>query len=353
MRTGTALTGPGQNSIRFPGSLRCDPRGSLPAQTPRSAAVVARFMQFHSVMRPSSLSVLILLSALGCGGDPSPSVSADAPALSVKVSAQQARMDGSNVYSPELVKAPTGLRMYFGGWRDAGQRHDNIYVSDCPDVERACSNVRTVLDSRALGFEHLNDPSIVIHPGGYYIMYMTAVRAGDNALVAAKNHVYYATSWLADGLSWSAPALLVSHHWLPSATVKGDAVELYANDNAVHGGVVRFELGPSGVQVGTPTKVTLPNGTLYANVHASWRPSLKSYQILAERQTPTASSVIDALSSTDGLAWSVVHDSLVTPATGEFRVGTPAPHPDSNARIYFATTKNRSSTGFAIRMLSY
>ncbi|CAN5924337.1 hypothetical protein BH11MYX4_BH11MYX4_38710 [soil metagenome] len=304
-------------------------------------------------MRTSLLTGLILLSALGCGGDPSADVSADDPALSVRVSAQKAMMDGPNVYSPELVKAPTGLRMYFGGWRDAGQRHDNIYVSDCPDVERACGNVRKVLDSQALGFEHLNDPSIVIHPGGYYIMYMTAVRAGDNALVAANNHVYYATSWITDGVTWSAPALLVSRHWLPSATIKGEAVELYANDNAVHGGVVRFELGRSGVQVGAPTKVTPPNGTLYANVHALWRPSLDSYQILAERQTATASSVIDALSSTDGLAWNLIHDSLVTPAAGEFRVGTPAPHPDTNARIYFATTKSRSSTGFAIRTLSY
>ncbi len=51
--------------------------------------------------------------------------------------------------------------MYFGGWDNPGQTHDNIYRAECP-VLGSCQGAALLLDSAALGFEHLNDPSVLL-----------------------------------------------------------------------------------------------------------------------------------------------------------------------------------------------
>lgn len=257
-----------------------------------------------------------------------------------------------NVYSAEPILQKGALKLYFGGWTQQNQVHDNIYRTDCQSPSGPCTNTQTVLDSKALGFGHLNDPSIVEMPGGYYIMYMTGVEAGKNGIIASNNNTYYATSWVNDGLTWSKPQLLLEHQWLPSATVRNGSVELYVNDNAIDGSLGRFVLGPSGVVPGPREKIkvtNMPSEGFYSNPNVKWRPSLGIYQIFAERNLPDGSSVIDYLTSKDGITWTVEQPNIVTPAPGEVRVGTPAPYPTTNSWVYFGSTQKNDSTGFKIR----
>lgn len=223
-------------------------------------------------------------------------------------------------------------------------------------ADGGCGTPETILDSEALGFEHLNDPTIVAMPGGYYIMYMTGVAAGESGLVASNNRIYYSTSWVSDGVQWSNPAKLINKYWLPSATIGPSGnVYLYANDNSINGQVVRFDLGTTGVGVGTPQIVTVPDGKLYSNVHVMYRPALGFYQILAQYHHPDGSGAIDYLDSTDGLDWNLVHPDVVIPdiAAGEFSVGTPAPHPDTHSWVYFGSTAQTDSMGFKIRFQTW
>lgn len=276
-------------------------------------------------------------------------------AFSITRSPQKTILGLRNVYSPQGVMQDGTFRLYYGGWIQTGQVHDDIYRSTCITYD-SCGTPQTVLDSAALGFEHLNDPAIVKMPGGYYIMYMTGVAAGDNGLIASNNHIYYSTSWTNDGVNWSTPVKLISKHWLPSATI-GPAghIYLYANDNSINGQVVRFDLGASGIEVGTPQMVTLPTGKFYSNVDVMYRPALGFYQIFAEYHRADGSGAIDYLDSTDGLTWNLVHPDVVIPdaSSGEKSVGSPAPHPDTHGIVYFGSTAQADSMGFKIRVQTW
>jgi len=265
-------------------------------------------------------------------------------------------INGFNVYSADLIFGNDGMRMYFGGWMNKGQRHDNIYVADCSEDGSTCSNIRTVIDATAKGFNHLNDPSIVRlvdsnNTGrGYYIMYLTGVEEGEDGLVAGNNHLYYSTSWANNGINWSTPKLLLRHHWLPSATVNGKGeVELYANDNTIHGGVVKINLGKSGVNVDTIERVSYGTDGHFANVDVTYNLKEGTYRILAERAEPQ--STIDLFTSTDGVNWSLAHKKIVDVGVGQYRVGTPAFHPTDENIIFFGSTAQNDSMGFKIRSL--
>jgi hypothetical protein len=278
---------------------------------------------------------------------------------------QSVSIEATNIYSPAPVLFGNQPRLYFGGWLNASQTHDNIYVADCPFAAGSCTNRRTVIDSVAQGFEHLNDPTIVLHPAvgttsAYYIMYMTGVPAGESGLTITSNKIYYSTSWANDGITWSKPVLLMSGFWLPSATMKNGRVELFAN-STTDGRVAKFDLGESGITVGAPAYVsTFDNPAsippFYSNVDVVWRPSLNQYQIVAERAlstAPGAASVIDYLTSSDGTSWHLAKPSIISAAPGQFRVGTPAQWVDSAQWVYFGSTAQTDSMGFKIRFAEW
>jgi peptidoglycan hydrolase-like protein with peptidoglycan-binding domain len=271
------------------------------------------------------------------------------------VVAQTQVVGGNNLYSPFGVLFNGALRLYFGGWLSAGQTNDNIYVADCPSPTSACGAAQKVMDAVASGLIHVNDPTIVLHPGSpaYYIMYLT----GYNS--AGSNDIYYATSWATDGLTWSAPTRLISGYWLPSAVWKNDHVELWAN-STTDGAVRKFDLGSSGIGVGAPTTASFDNAPsvppFYSNVDVVWRPTLNAYQMVAERAlstTPGAASVIDYLSSTDGVSWHLQYPSIIAAAPGQFRVGTPSQHPDTAQYVYFGSTAQQDSMGFKINFAQW
>ncbi len=295
-----------------------------------------------------------LLAAFSGGSSPTTYTSMPNPA-------QTTILSGMDIYSPEPVMFNGALRMYFGGWQtSADLPHDSIFVADCADPQSACVNTRKVIDPVSTGLYQVNDPSIVLHPAtaasaAYYIMYMT----GDTDASPNSNNIYYATSWANDGIVWSKPQLLISGYWLPSATWNIDHVEIFAN--STQDGVLRvFNLGSSGISSTSPTALVFDNlasvPPYYSNVDVLWRSNINMYQMLAERllvASATSSSVIDYLSSEDGVHWHLQQPSVIAPVAGQFRVGTPAQHPDSAFLAYFGSTPEEDSTGFNIHFAGW
>ncbi len=268
-------------------------------------------------------------------------------------------------YSAELVKWGSGMRMYFGGWYELAppDYQDDIYVSDCPYTGGPCTNVRKVIDASQYGGP-VNDPSVVlIDPADgskdYYIMYMTCVVHG-----APTGGVCYSTSWADDGINWGKPGLLVANAWLPSASIKDGHVILYLSRHPSNE-LLRYDLGTSGVAVGTPdvlkfTGLPAPLGgnAFYINIDARWRPTLNAYQMLAEGPDTTDGawpwpSAIDYLDSTDGINWRVVYTGVVRRTSDQARIGTPGQHPDSAAWVYFGSTARDDSAGFKINFAQW
>ena len=253
-----------------------------------------------------------------------------------------------DIYSPNLVYQYSKLKMYFGGWDTGGMTHDAIYRADCPEpswngsawVSGACSNAVKVLDAASLGFDALNDPSVVAMPGGYYLMYMTCVSGGQNGNTVTSNHLCWSMSWYADGVNWSAPQPLSTKVWLPSATIAANGhVYLYANSNSSDPTVPylsMFDLGTSGIAMGAPKNVNVVGTNKpYLNVDVIYRAGCNCFQIFGQNTTATA---IDYLVSWDGVNWYTGAQSIVTPRPGFNSVNTPAPHPNNNAFIYFGQT---------------
>lgn len=298
-------------------------------------------------MRSHSFLIPVLAVVFGCAPDDlaeTTSVAAQAVTSSDHVNL----LSPNNVYSPSLLFQGGQLYMYFGGWAQAGQTHDAIYRATCSNPY-PCSSVVKVIDPQSNGFNHINDPTIVLHPGGYYIMYMTGVRAGLDGLVASNNQIYYSTSWANDGINWSAPQLLLDGYWLPSVTIRDGEIYLYANSTS-NGTLYRFDLGTSGAGIAASQPVNQPAGRSYMNVDVMYRPALGFYQILAENLAPgPSSSQIDYLSSFDGVNWLSGIDAIAVPAPGQVQIRTPAPHPDTHQWVYFGETANPSAIANAIR----
>lgn len=265
---------------------------------------------------------------------------------------QSVIIERNNIYSPEPVVINGATYLYFGGWADSGQVNDSIYRVVCDDDGTSCKSLEKVIDTAKLGFEHFNDPSIVRIPGNrdYFVMYMTGVVKGENGFIPTNNDIYYATSWADDGVNWSVPKKLVDNHWLPSVTLNARGeVELYANDNGIHGNVTRINLGKSGIAVGTATKVNYGDArgtdTLYANVYVLYQSG--TYYILAERMN--APKAIDAFTSSDGINWTLTKSQIVIPAAGQNHIGTPAFNPNDHRRIYFGSTDRTDTTALKVR----
>jgi len=252
---------------------------------------------------------------------------------------QSPGVEAENVYSPSMVIQGGTLVMYFGGWYRSNQVHDNIYRSECRSPLQKCEAAASLLDSQALGFAHLNDPSVLLLPNGLYLMYMTGVIAGEDGLIATKNHVYYSTS--KDAIHWNKPALIAGDIWMPSATLDAQNNVLVFGNSTVDGRIVRYNLGPAGNKVISRDVLQLPK--FYLNIEVTYQPKLGTYQILAE-QGGISPNQIDYLTSADGFTWQLIGDGIIKPRAGKVTVRTPTPHPTNHHIVYYAETANPNST---------
>jgi hypothetical protein len=173
-------------------------------------------------------------------------------------------------------------------------------------------------------------------------MYMTMMIDPVPPILPSDHCIAYSTSWVTDGVNWSAPQCLPLPEaaWLPSATIVGGQVRLFYN-SGVSGNVRWVSLGSSGVSVGTPSTVALPSGKAYANVDVMYRPSLGLFQIFAEVM-PAAT--IDYLYSDSGSTWTLGAEDIAPKSPGFIQVRTPAPHPDTHSYLFYGQGPNAGST---------
>jgi len=51
--------------------------------------------------------------------------------------------------------------------------------------------------------------------------------------------------------------------------------------------------------------------------------------------------------------WHLTDPSVIAPAAGQYRVGSPGQWPDSASWVYFGTTPQQNSTGFQINFAQW
>ncbi|WP_129312255.1 hypothetical protein [Streptomyces sp. L2] len=105
-------------------------------------------------------------------------------------------ISGPNLYAPNPVTAGSAWNVYFGGWRAAGQQHDEIYLSTTRDdtLTHGFSGVRTVIGHGV--YRAVNDPSAVRRNNRWFMAMTTAVAGGND-------HCSVMTS--PDGVHWPQP----------------------------------------------------------------------------------------------------------------------------------------------------
>jgi hypothetical protein len=264
----------------------------------------------------------------------------------------------NDVYAPRMIQqtingTPT-LVMYFGGWYQIANSpsvtpNDQIYRMVCSSPT-SCDPPQPVINlnnDTSSGFQMgslANNPTIVgpVTENGQsiYIMYMTVVNEpAGSGFNLADNQIYYSTSFADDGVNWSVPTKLITTAWLPSATLDNSTppnVILYAN-STTNGLLLKYNLGPTGVAVGTPT--TVNTGSVnYENVQVLYRSTTSpaGYQMLAQQppSDPTTSlnSEIDYLFSTDGTNFSLSQSSIIEQGQ------TPGAFPTTDCWVYFGET---------------
>jgi hypothetical protein len=257
------------------------------------------------------------------------------------------------VYSPATIYQGGQFVTYYGGWGpeqltafQAGTwPRDAIYRSVCAS-STSCPNEQKVIDSVFWGFRdaqgnvlsEINDPSIILMPAGYYIMYMTGLdlpwspSAPIANAQASNNHVYFATSY--DGVNWSQPSRLLPAQWLPSATItRTGEVYVYVNSNV--DGLVRVKnMGTSGVapQSTQVVRTTDAAGNVlnYINVHVQWVPAINAFQMVAQRN-----NYDDYLYSYDGVNFTMQFAGIA-----QSNQGHPSALPGNFCRIYYGNNGN-------------
>lgn len=136
-------------------------------------------------------------------GDPGVIPSFDAPSEPVLTPVDGDDDHGSdNIYAPDVVRVSDSLcLMYFGG--QGGDGHDRIFLAtstDChhwapwPDRE----DPEAIIDNGSAN--HVNDPSVVVVDGTWYLYYTVAATGEDD-------RIHLATS--TDGFTWSPQGLVL------------------------------------------------------------------------------------------------------------------------------------------------
>lgn len=240
-------------------------------------------------------------------------------------------LQGFNIYSPEIVIQNNQTVMYFGGWMyQSDLPYDAIYRCPLP-----CTTPQEVISPPFGSLVQVNDPTLVQMPAGYHIMYMTGSTSLGGELTS--QGIYFATSW--DGIAWSTPQLLIQGYWLPSAVLKDGRVYLYINPTVSPNKQWRFDLGTSGVSVGTPVITNHTRPYNYANVDVAYQPSINMWQMVAENIGDNPASQIDYLYSTNGIDWFFAQMIITAPAGHSVR--TPAMHPSTAYYIYYGCSPTR------------
>jgi len=261
--------------------------------------------------------------------------------------AQTMVQPGPNVYSPHMQMVSGRLKMYYGGWNDAGQTHDLIYRSDCdrPDhctLERAIKFFApgtngSIFNELPNGWIHVNDPAVV-DTGTALMMYFTVCPGPDTERCVTDtsvNEIWWAESARDDGLNWSAPHKLLSDAWSPSVVrdLYGYLI-MYANTPST-GELWSMNLAPDGYLTAPQRHVTVNNGRRYQNVEVRYYTPLKLWIMVAEGENG-----IDALISDDGYNFRLAIGHLAGPVGDWATVRTPAMLPDSICWLYAAATKD-------------
>ena len=270
-------------------------------------------------------------------------------------------IDAENVYSPNVISTPSGYRMYFGGWYQRGQIHDDIYVADCTieNTGPKCTNVRESLDAVAYGFDHINDPNVIKVTPGNYVMYFTGLPQGG--YWQTDNNIYFSTSPAGDGINWSPPKRLLTGYWNASAVVNPDnTVYLYASVNSASTDnldLMRYVLDTGGgFTTQGPQKVTIDGVfTHHKNVDVRYNSTTHLYEMLAEFPggSDGTREVIHFLTSSDGLNFHTVTENVVIPGTNEHAVWTPSATPGNPNLVFYGATSQSNSTEFKIYAQSW
>jgi len=108
---------------------------------------------------------------------------------------------GDNLYAPDLVRVEDHWYCYHGGWLNSGQGNDRIYLGISASLDVAGPwNPASQLVIHNGDYLHVNDPSVAIHSGTWYMVY-TAYKSTASG---PRDWINYSTS--TDGIEWSPSA---------------------------------------------------------------------------------------------------------------------------------------------------
>ena len=81
-------------------------------------------------------------------------------------------LSGKNIYAPDILTAHNRIYCYFGGWLNASDKNDRIYLSYSDDLEPAGPWPYTqVIINKGIYF-HVNDPSVVeVNSSSFFMVY--------------------------------------------------------------------------------------------------------------------------------------------------------------------------------------
>ncbi len=227
---------------------------------------------------------------------------------------------GAAIYSPTIVDRGAQRWICVGGWKTVLQLSDTIYCGQLVAPERVAS-LFVAISPWHMGFEQVNDPSVICWPDGHCLMYFTGVALGLDGWIAANDKLYW--SYSPDMVNWSQPQLLLDDMWLPSVRLINGDVILWATSNR-NGGVYQFNLGPGGL---------LPIGRIAVSTPGFWYNvdvSLTNrYQMLAD----SPQGIILGLSDPPGTHFLLV-GAVPIPHAPDHQVLTPAWAPDGKAFYY-------------------
>lgn len=105
---------------------------------------------------------------------------------------------GDNLYAPDLLRVDDRWYCYHGGWLTAGQSYDRVYVGISPGLDTGGPwNPASQVAIYEGSYIHVNDPSVAVHDGVWYMLYTAFKMVGSDP----RDWINYSTS--ADGLEWA------------------------------------------------------------------------------------------------------------------------------------------------------
>lgn len=160
---------------------------------------------------------------------------------------------GGNVYAPDVLHEGNFYRMWYGGQGADG--HDRILYAESRDGTHWDRKGVAVEDATA---NHVNDPSVVKTPGGYFMFYTRAGRGVVDEIALATSE---------DGLHWTPRGVVLS----PGDAGTWDALSVGRSSVLLEGGTFRMWYDgrkdlPAGAPVGpgVPTSATSSRSVGYA-----------------------------------------------------------------------------------------